>query len=526
MPKFLSLLGILWVLCGAAWAQSHENLYRVGVTAFRDRSATVKEWQPTMDFIAAQIPGSRFEVVPLSLSEFEVELRDKRLDFLITNPLHYIIFESKYGASRAATLVKAENGETVNQFGGVVFTRADRGDIAALADLRGKRVAATDKTSFAAYVVQADLLQAQGMDLERDVNMSFLGFPQDLNVQAVLDRRVDAGFVRSGLLESMAQEGKIRLDQIKVLNGTKTGSFPFMLSTALFPEWPFAAMPHVSIGVQNQVIAALLRMPPDAPAAKAGRYYRWSTPVEYLSVQRLMQRMRIYPFDQDPEFRLSLVVQRYAVHLAALALLVSVVVSLLYARTWRLNRQLLVSRLELSNMAHHDALTGLPNRNLLDDRLERLILQAQRNHATVAVCMLDLDGFKPINDQFGHDVGDQVLQQVAQRIVHAVRASDTVARFGGDEFVILVNEIEGELALQHLLGRVTEAVAESLHFIEPLRVAASIGVSIWGRDASDATTLMRHADEAMYRSKAAGGNRFTVFAVEASGLQPLSAKRG
>jgi diguanylate cyclase (GGDEF)-like protein len=214
------------------------------------------------------------------------------------------------------------------------------------------------------------------------------------------------------------------------------------------------------------------------------------------------------------------------VHLAALALLVSVVVSLLYARTWRLNRQLLVSRLELSNMAHHDALTGLPNRNLLDDRLERLILQAQRNHATVAVCMLDLDGFKPINDQFGHDVGDQVLQQVAQRIVHAVRASDTVARFGGDEFVILVNEIEGELALQHLLGRVTEAVAESLHFIEPLRVAASIGVSIWGRDASDATTLMRHADEAMYRSKAAGGNRFTVFAVEASGLQPLSAKRG
>jgi diguanylate cyclase (GGDEF)-like protein len=464
-----------------------------------------------MDFIASQIPGSRFETIPLNLPEFESELANKRLDFLITNPLHYIIFESKYGASRVATLVKAENGEIVNQFGGVIFTRADRENINGLSDLRGKRLAATDKTSFAAYVAQADLLQEHGIDPEEDVHVSFLGFPQDLNVHAVLERRVDAGFVRSGLLESMAREGKIRLTDIKLLTGNEVSSFPFMLSTALFPEWPFAAMPHVSIDVRNQVVAALMRMPPDAPAAKAGRYYRWSTPVEYLSVQRLMQRRHIYPFDREPEFTLYGVVQRYSVQLVVVILIICLVVSFQYVRTWRLNRQLLISRRELSNMAHHDALTGLPNRNLLDDRLERLILQAERTHATVAVCMLDLDGFKPINDSLGHDIGDEVLKEVAQRIGHAVRASDTVARFGGDEFVILVNEIEAEHALTHLLNRVIEAIAEPMPSVGPMRVHASLGVSIWGLDASDATTLMRHADEAMYRSKAAGGNRFTVY---------------
>jgi len=130
-----------------------------------------------MDFIASQIPGSRFETIPLNLPEFESELANKRLDFLITNPLHYIIFESKYGASRVATLVKAENGEIVNQFGGVIFTRADRENINGLSDLRGKRLAATDKTSFAAYVAQADLLQEHGIDPEEDVHVSFLGFP-------------------------------------------------------------------------------------------------------------------------------------------------------------------------------------------------------------------------------------------------------------------------------------------------------------------------------------------------------------
>lgn len=511
MSRLLSVLGILWLLCGAALAQGDQHLFRVGVTAFRDKSATITEWQPTMDYIASQIPGSRFEVVPLNLPEFEVELGDGRLDFLITNPLHYIIFESKYGASRVATVVKADNGKIVNQFGGTIFARADRADINDLADLRGKRIAATDKTSFAAYLAQADLLKAQGMDPDTSVNIFFLGFPQDLNVQAVLQGKADAGFVRSGLLESMAAEGKIALKQFKLINAQSVPDFPFMVSTPLFPEWPFASVPHVSIEVKNQVVAALLRMPPDAPAAVAGRYHRWSTPVEYLSVQRLMQRMRIYPFDQEPEFSLAETLRHYAPQVAILAIVVAAVLSVQFARVKRLNTLLWDSRQELQKLAHFDALTGLANRNLLDDRLDRLILQAARTDTCVAVCMLDLDGFKPINDQWGHAVGDQVLVTVAKRISETVRVADTVARFGGDEFVILLNQIDSAHALPDLLQRVIASVAEPLPFADAASVHASMGVSLLGVDARDAKTLLRHADEAMYRAKTAGGNRFVIY---------------
>lgn len=516
MSRLLSILGILWMLSGAAFSQGDQHVYRVGVTAFRDKLATINEWQPTMDFIATQIPGSRFEVVPLNLPEFETELGNKRLDFLITNPLHYIIFESKYGASRVATLVKSENGKIVNQFGGVIFARSDRPDVSELYQLRGKRVAAADKTSFAAYLVQSDLLKEHGMDPEKDFSTSFLGFPQDLSVLAVLEGRADAGFVRSGLLESMAREGKIRLEDLKVLHAQHTADFPFMVSSNLFPEWPFAAVPHVSMDVRNRVVAALLLMPPDAPAAKAGRYYRWSTPVEYLTVHRFMQRMRIYPFDQEQVFNLSETMQHYALQLAILAFAVAGVVSIQYARARHLNAQLWQSRQELRNLAHHDALTGLPNRNLMDDRLDRLILQAQRSGGRVAVCMLDLDRFKPINDRLGHAVGDQVLMTVAQRIAQAVRAVDTVARFGGDEFVILINEIELEHALPDLLNRVIAAVGAPLDCAGSEQVQASIGVSILGLDADDARTLMRHADEAMYHAKAAGGNRYLVYHASAT----------
>jgi len=492
------------------WAGA-EQVFRVGVTAFRDKAATVKEWQPTLDFLGTQIPGTRFEVVPLNLPEFEGALRAKSLDFLITNPQHYIAMESKYGVSRVATLVRSESGQVVNHFGGAIFARAERNDIAQLADLKGQRIAATDKTSFAAYLIQYDMLQQQGIDLEHDSTMLFMGFPQDLSVQAVIDGRADVGFARSGVLEAMAREGKLDLSRLKVINATRHGGFPFLVSSPLYPEWPLAAAPHVPFDITNQVVAALLLMPSDSAAAKSGRYYRWSTPVEYQSVQALMQRRHIYPFDKPETVTLSEVLREYAVPMLLAACVVVLAMALLYARAFQLNRQLVQSRQALKQMAHHDALTGLPNRNLLDDRLEQALAQARRDGHALALCMLDLDGFKPVNDQFGHDTGDRVLQAVAARIKAAVRECDTVARFGGDEFVLLVNGFGNESTLGEVLARVIAAIAQPLECCPDAQVAGSVGVSVFGTDAHDATALLRHADEAMYQAKAAGGNRYVCF---------------
>jgi diguanylate cyclase (GGDEF)-like protein len=504
---------ILSVLCMlGAWGARADQVFLVGVTAFRDKSATVAEWQPTMDYLGERIPGMRFEVVPLNLPEFEGALQTQSLDFLITNPQHYIAVESRYAVSRVATRVKSEGGKIVNHFGGVIYARADRNDIQDLSHIRGRRVAATDQTSFAAYLIQYDLLKEQGIDLHEDCTVQYMGFPQDLSVQAVLDGRADVGFARSGLLESMAREGKLDLQKLKVLNRQHQDDFPFLVSSALYPEWPLAAAPHVSFDITNQVVAALLLMPANSAAATKGRYYRWSTPVEYLSVQSLMQRRHIYPFDTPEEIHAADVLREYAIPLLATAAAVLLAMGWLYWRAHQLNRELVQSRRTLSAMAHHDALTGLPNRNLLDDRLEQVLAQAQRSSHSVALCMLDLDGFKPVNDRFGHAVGDRVLQEVARRIATALRSCDTVARFGGDEFVLLINGFGDNAALADVMQRVIAAVAQEFVACEGARVTASIGVSIYQADARDATMLLRHADEAMYQAKAAGGNRFVLHA--------------
>ena len=179
MKRFLRFLALVLVLTGAAFAQDGRTTFRVGVTSFRDKAVTLREWQPTMDYLSQHIPGAHFEVVPLNLPEFEGALSRQKLDFLITNPQHYITVEAKFGVSRIATLVKNENGHVVNQFGAVIFTRADRADLQDIEALRGARVAATDKTSFAAYLIQYDILKKHGIDLEKDCDVRYLGFPHE-----------------------------------------------------------------------------------------------------------------------------------------------------------------------------------------------------------------------------------------------------------------------------------------------------------------------------------------------------------
>ena len=167
---------------------------------------------------------------------------------------------------------------------------------------------------------------------------------------------------------------------------------------------------------------------------------------------------------------------------------------------------------KLEQMAYFDALTGLPNRRLLADRLQQAIAQATRSSQLLAVCYLDLDGFKPINDTWGHAAGDRLLVKAAERLTTAVRAGDTVSRLGGDEFVVLLGDLgsleECELALE----RVRSSLCEPYRLNEGTAiVSASIGATVYPIDKADADTLIRHADQAMYSAKQDGRNRFQFF---------------
>jgi diguanylate cyclase (GGDEF)-like protein/PAS domain S-box-containing protein len=167
---------------------------------------------------------------------------------------------------------------------------------------------------------------------------------------------------------------------------------------------------------------------------------------------------------------------------------------------------------ELHRIAHYDPLTGVPNRRLLTDRLDQAVARAKRGEALLAVCYLDLDGFKPINDRFGHAAGDQVLIQTTRRIEQIIRGDDTVARLGGDEFVVLLNQLLDREECSTALDRIGAAIAEPI-IIDGLemKVSASIGIALYPEDDTDAETLLRHADHAMYQAKEAGRNRYQFF---------------
>ncbi|NOR51011.1 MAG: PAS domain S-box protein, partial [Gammaproteobacteria bacterium] len=166
----------------------------------------------------------------------------------------------------------------------------------------------------------------------------------------------------------------------------------------------------------------------------------------------------------------------------------------------------------LEQIAYNDALTGLPNRLLLRDRMEQALSQAKRQEKLMAVCYLDLDGFKPINDAYGHKAGDQVLIEVAQRLKTAVRADDTVARLGGDEFVLLMLNLDSIGEAEQVLERVLHTIVQPYELPEVIStVSASIGISLYPLDEGEADTLLRHADQAMYVAKQRGKNRYSFF---------------
>ncbi len=169
----------------------------------------------------------------------------------------------------------------------------------------------------------------------------------------------------------------------------------------------------------------------------------------------------------------------------------------------------------LEYMAHHDALTGLPNRILLTDRFHQALAHSKRSKNQLAVCFLDLDNFKLVNDRYGHKIGDKLLVEMANRISRTIREEDTVSRLGGDEFVILIASIHSIVHCEETLKRIHHALNEPCLIDGHLhKITASSGVTVYPLDNADMDTLMRHADQAMYQAKLSGRNKYHFFNTE------------
>lgn len=163
----------------------------------------------------------------------------------------------------------------------------------------------------------------------------------------------------------------------------------------------------------------------------------------------------------------------------------------------------------LRRLAHHDFLTGLPNRSLFNDRIQQALLRAKRHGTRCAVLFFDLDRFKPVNDEYGHEIGDKLLQVIADRLRGIVRSNDTLARLGGDEFILLLEDLSGQHPVEDVAHKIIGCINQECHIDgHSIQVGCSVGISIYPDDAEDVFALIHSADIAMYHAKSAGRNQF------------------
>jgi diguanylate cyclase (GGDEF)-like protein/PAS domain S-box-containing protein len=163
-------------------------------------------------------------------------------------------------------------------------------------------------------------------------------------------------------------------------------------------------------------------------------------------------------------------------------------------------------------LAYHDPLTGLPNRRLLDDRLKQALYAAQRRERRLALILIDLDGFKRVNDSLGHRAGDAVLREVAERLAGCVRKADTLARQGGDEFAVVLSDVQSEADCHVVADKILRALKEDFRVEgQSFSIGASMGISLFPADGGDGDALLRNADAAMYRAKQLGRNRYQFY---------------
>lgn len=528
LPFILSaLLAVPGALVWPPPAEADTAEYRLGALGFRSPEQTLERWQATADYLTEALPDARFRVVPMDYPEMETAIAEGSVDFVLTNTGHYVRMEAEHGLTRLVTMIAEAQDQSVRVFGGVILTGADREDIQALDDLAGRHVYAVGEGSLGGWHVGREALLDAGIDPARDLGqVTFTGMPHDQVVEAVVAGEADAGLVRTGIIESMLEEGRLAPDAVRVLAPRQTAGFPLHHSTRLYPEWPFSRLPHTPDAVAEAVTIALLEMPPEHPAARSGGYAGWSAPLSYGEVHDLFYRLGEPPYEPMRGLDLQALWKRHPAIVLGLMLLITGTMTGAVLKYRRLNRHLAAEvdhrrraeralrqhQARLTHLANHDPLTDLPNRLLLTSRLEQALARATGSDQRVAVLFLDLDRFKTINDSLGHTVGDDLLRILAGRLQRRVEAN-TVARLGGDEFIILLDGITDLAVVDEQAQGLLDLVAEpfSVGGWRSLQVGGSIGISLFPDHADDASELITQADAAMYLAKAEGRNTYRYY---------------
>ena len=335
-PRIKQFYLILILLMLTLQVFAEDEFIKIGVLSHRGDQFTLNAWNPTAHYLTAKLPEYDFEIVPLDFDEIDKAVRESEVDFILVNPGIYVNLEYRYRVSRLATMQHLR-GDKV--FGGVIFVRSDRDNIRTLEDLRGKTFMAVDATSLGGFQMIWRELNAKGIDPNTDFASLQFGGIHDRVVNSVINGEVDAGTVRTDILERMSSAGDIDLDKIKIINPQDEKGFPFLLSTRLYPEWPFSKVKTTSDELAKKVALALLAMPKDHPAATTGNYAIWDIPLDYQQVHELFQELKLPPYDEIGKFTLKDAIKQYW-YWALLALAFLVALSVFATTEIRRNKRL------------------------------------------------------------------------------------------------------------------------------------------------------------------------------------------
>lgn len=320
---------VLSIMANPLYANSDEETVRIGVLAHRGHAQALQRWSLTADYLSSKVPGHRFKIVPLNLSDIGSATRNAGIHFVLTNPGNYANLEARFGISRIATLQTREDKKVRLRYGAVIITQADNTSINGLEDLKDKSFMAVSEQAFGGFQMAWRELADHGIDPFKDLSeLQFAGFPQDKIVLAVRDSRIDAATVRAETFARMVESGAIETSKFRVLNQQHDTGSPFLVSTRLYPEWPFSTLKDTQRGLATQVTQALLSMAADHPAAVTAHSAGWTIPLDYSPVNALMRDLKIGPYKMLREVSLLTLMKRYAYWLITAAIVLILLIAL------------------------------------------------------------------------------------------------------------------------------------------------------------------------------------------------------
>ncbi len=305
-------------LLSFAWA---DPPLKLAILAVRPPEQALRQWQPLATYLE-NVLERRVLLSVHDYADLESAVRQNSVDVLLTNPGHFIVLKNRYRlSSPLVTQITQEGSYSLAVFSGVIFTRAENATVNNLADLAGQRIATNGTASLGGYVMAAYELLDAGVPLPDEKRLLITGMPHDRAVDAVLTGQADVGFVRSGVIEALIEEGKLDPKRLKIIHRQTHPPFPYLSSTRLYPEWPVVTLSHVESALARRLAVALLSLPAGSDAARAAGIGGFTIPADYADVDHVLRRLRLPPYEQPVDFTLFDLWNRHAGWISALAAL-------------------------------------------------------------------------------------------------------------------------------------------------------------------------------------------------------------